>query len=102
MTIQTLVTHLDRLYPKSLSCSWDNDGLLCCGDPSRELRKVLVSLDATKAAINYAAENGYDLLLTHHPMIFRGAKAVTPSTLVGGRVISALNAGISVISLHTR
>lgn len=102
MTIQTLVTHLDRLYPKSLSCSWDNDGLLCCGDPSRELRKVLVSLDATKAAIHYAAENGYDLLLTHHPMIFRGAKAVTPSTLVGGRVISALNAGISVISLHTR
>ena len=102
MTIQTLMTHLDKLYPRSLSCSWDNDGLMCCSDPSAEIKKVLISLDATKAAIDYAAKNGYDLLLTHHPMIFRGAKSVTPDSLVGGRVLYALNNGVSVISLHTR
>ena len=102
MTIQNFVNQLDKLYPRSLSCSWDNDGLMCCSDPGREIKKVLISLDATKAAIDYAAKHGYDLLLTHHPMIFRGAKSVTPDSLVGGRVLKALNAGVSVISLHTR
>ncbi|MCQ2423655.1 MAG: Nif3-like dinuclear metal center hexameric protein [Clostridia bacterium] len=102
MTIREFMKELDRLYPRSLSCSWDNDGLMCCDDDTKEVRRVLVSLDATRAAIQYAADNGYDLLLTHHPMIFRGEKAVTTDRLSGGRAILALKNGVSVISLHTR
>ena len=102
MTIREFVKELDRLYPRSLSASWDNDGLMCCADDTKEVRRVLVSLDATRAAIRYAAEGGYDVLLTHHPMIFRGEKAITQDRLSGGRAILALQSGVSVISLHTR
>lgn len=102
MTVNEFYNNLSELYPSSLSSSWDNDGLMCCADKSKEVRRVLVSLDASMAAIQYAAENGFDTLLTHHPMIFHGLKSVTENDAVSRRVIKAINAGISVISLHTR
>ncbi len=102
MTVKEFYNNLSELYPTSLSSPWDNDGLMCCADENKEVRRVLVALDASMAAINYAAENGFDTLLTHHPMIFHGLKSITDSEVVSRRVISALSAGISVISLHTR
>ncbi len=102
MRVCDFVERLDALYPRELSCSWDNDGLMCSADPGKEIRRVLVTLDATKAAIREAERLGCDLIMAHHPMIFKGARAITPDTLVGGRTIEALRSGISVISLHTR
>lgn len=102
MTVTEFYNNLAELYPTSLSSSWDNDGLLCCADGNKEVRRVLISLDASMAAIQYAAENEFDTLLTHHPMIFHGLKSITYNDPVSRRVIAALKAGISVISLHTR
>ncbi|MDD6094403.1 MAG: Nif3-like dinuclear metal center hexameric protein [Clostridia bacterium] len=102
MTVWEFYNNLCELYPSTLSCDWDNDGLMCCADPEKEVKKVLVSLDASKEALCYAAENGFDTLLVHHPLIFRGLNRVTPCDAVGERVIIALQNGISVISLHTR
>ena len=102
MTVSTFYNKLSELYPQTLSSSWDNDGLMCCPDGDREIKKVLVSLDATMDAINYAIEGGYDLILTHHPLIFKGLKALNSGDVVGRRVLAAVKAGISVISLHTR
>lgn len=102
MTVIEFYNNLSELYPTSLSSPWDNDGLMCCADKNKELRRVLVSLDASIDAISYAAENGFDTLLTHHPMIFHGLKSITDNDPVSRRVIAAISAGISVISLHTR
>lgn len=102
MTVNNFYNELSNLYPQTLSSSWDNDGLMCCPDPDREIKKVLVSLDATMDAINFAIEGGYDLILTHHPLIFKGLKALNSNDIVGRRVLAAVKAGISVISLHTR
>lgn len=102
MTIRELYAKLDELYPRALSCAWDNDGMMICPDPDRELRRVMLALDATLASIRAAAEQGCELLLTHHPLIFRPLKALTPSDLSGRRLIDAWNSGVSVISLHTR
>ena len=74
MTVRELYLKLNTMYPKELSLSWDNDGLMVCADQDREVRRVLVALDATLAAINYAKDNGFDTLITHHPMLFRGVK----------------------------
>lgn len=102
MTVIDFYNKLSELYPNTLSSSWDNDGLMCCADGSKEIKKVLVSLDATDTAIEYAEKGGYDLILTHHPLIFKGLRALNEYDVVGRRVIRAMKAGISVISLHTR
>ena len=102
MTIQELYTYLSELAPKALSCDWDNDGLMAAADLTHEVKRVLISLDATEAAVKYAAANGFDVLLTHHPMIFKGVKSVTPVTLDGRRILAALTGGVTVMSFHTR
>ena len=102
MTVQEFYNALNGLYPRSLSCPWDNDGIMCCADPSSPVRRVLVALDATAEVLACAAAEGFDLVLTHHPMVFRGPKALTRETPTGARLISALTAGLCVISLHTR
>ena len=102
MTVKEFHDKLSELYPRSLSCSWDNDGIMVSGDLSAEVKRVLVALDATSDVILTAAEGGFDTVLVHHPMLFRGAKSVTEESYAGRRVLTALNAGISVISLHTR
>lgn len=102
MNVRELHNALSKLYPKTLSCSWDNDGIMVSPDPGREVKRVLVSLDATDSAIQYAIANGFDTLVTHHPMIFRGIKSVTENTLGGRRVLDSVLGGLSVMSFHTR
>ena len=102
MTVIDFYNALCELYPSSLSSSWDNDGLMCCPDKDRPVRRVLVSLDATDEALSYAKDNGFDLVLTHHPLIFKGLRSLNQFDVVGRRVLSAVCSGISVISLHTR
>ena len=102
MKISEFYKKLDELYPASLSCSWDNDGLMCCGNPEKPVERVLVCLDATADAVCYASKNGFDVILTHHPMIFKGMKSVTDNDVKGSAVITCIKNDISVISLHTR
>ena len=102
MTVKELHEALSELYPKTLSCEWDNDGIMVSADPDAPVRRILVSLDAVTEAVRYAARNGFDLLLTHHPMLFRGVKSVTPDSVGGRRILAAAAGGVSVISLHTR
>ncbi len=102
MTVRELTQFLDARIPRTLSCSWDNDGLLCCPDPEREVRRVLVALDVTEATVAAAVMGGYDLLLTHHPLIFRPIKALTPDGCVPRKLLQLTAAGVSAIALHTR
>ncbi|MBQ2767134.1 MAG: Nif3-like dinuclear metal center hexameric protein [Clostridia bacterium] len=101
-SIKELSAFLDARVPRSLSCAWDNDGLLCSPDPEREVHRVLVALDVTETTVNMAIDGEYDLLLTHHPVIFRPIKTLEPSAVVGRKLISLIRAGISAIALHTR
>ena len=87
MTVYEFYEFLDKIYPKELSCPWDNDGIMCSRNPDAVVNRVLVSLDATERALKYASEGEFDLLLAHHPMIFRKLEAVTPATLGGNRVV---------------
>lgn len=102
MKISEFTAEADKLYPRTLSAAWDTDGLQCCADPERELRRVLVALDAGKNEIEYAVKGGYDMLLTHHPMIFGGAGNIVPSNIDGRHIIALLAAGVSAASYHTR
>lgn len=102
MTVRELHEKLTELYPKTLSCAWDNDGIMVSRDTEAEVLRVLVALDATGEVLKYARENRFDTVITHHPMLFRGAKSVTPEVLSGRKILDAAINGVSVISLHTR
>lgn len=102
MNINEFQQFFDRRVPRALSCSWDNDGLLCCSDPAREVKRVLVALDVTEAVAETAVAGDFDLLLTHHPLIFRPIKALEPSINVPRKLLKLACAGVSAIALHTR
>ena len=105
MTVREIYAKLDQLAPKSLSdeyCrtygAYDNSGILvdCGGDVDR----VLFTLDLTSAAIAKAKEIGAKLIVTHHPVIYGKIGDVRMDTSLGGRLISCIQGGISVISMH--
>jgi dinuclear metal center YbgI/SA1388 family protein len=102
MTVQELYRFFEDKFPAALSADWDNDGLCCLPEPAREVRHVLVALDPTAAAVEKAVTGGYDLLLTHHPLLFRGVKALVPTHTVPAKLLGLARAGVAAISFHTR
>ena len=102
MTVRRLFERLNEKIPRSLSYEWDNDGLMCCPDSEREVRRVLVALDATAEVCERAIREGYDLILTHHPFIFKGLRSIDDEAPVSAKAIALIKAGISVMSFHTR
>lgn len=102
MTVAELYAFLNRKIPSSLSCDWDNDGLMCCSDPDRPLTRVLVVLDITEKIAELAVTEHYDAVVSHHPLIFRPLKSVQPDHSVAGKVIRLLSANVSAMSFHTR
>jgi len=91
---------LNSLYPPSLAEDWDNVGLQV-GDSAALVDKVLICLDAEEAAIAKAEECGAQLVISHHPLIYRPLKRLTPGDEVGRALFRAIRSGIAVISAHT-
>ncbi len=96
MTNRTIMELLDSKAPFSLAEEWDNVGLLI-GNPDNEVTRVLVTLDATPAAIEAARAVGAELIVTHHPVIFSPLKALDSDSVP----YALAAAGIDVISVHT-
>ena len=74
MTVKDLYEKMEERIPMSLREEWDNDGLMCCADKSTEVKKAIVTLDVTEEIIDYAISEGFDLIVSHHPLIFRPIK----------------------------
>ena len=102
ITVSELYKKLDAAIPSSLSCEWDNDGLLCCPRPERTCRKLLLTLDVTEAIVDRAIAEGFDAILSHHPLVFRPIGALTLESAVPRKLIRLVENGISVLSFHTR
>ena len=102
MTVQEYYRFFENKFPRTLSAEWDNDGLACAPDPSREVKRVLVALDATSDVVARAVEGGFDLLLTHHPLLFRGIKALVPVGAVPTKLLKLALGGVAAMSFHTR
>ncbi|MBQ8345263.1 MAG: Nif3-like dinuclear metal center hexameric protein [Clostridia bacterium] len=102
MTVRELYLELNERIPAALSCAWDNDGLMCCPDGEREVKRVLVALDVTEEVAEMAIREGYDVILSHHPMIFRPLPALNGESYVATKAVKLLLAGVSVLSFHTR
>ena len=99
-TVADILRFLEALAPRSMKMEWDNVGLLC-GSKNAEVTKVLVALDPFEGVCHEAADVGAQLIVTHHPLIFRAPKAITDDTSIGRSIMFLCAHGISAINAHT-
>ena len=99
-TVADILNFIETLAPRAMKMDWDNVGLLC-GSKNTEVTKVLVALDPFEGVCHEAAETGAQLIVTHHPLIFRPQKAVTDETSIGRSIMFLCRNGISAINAHT-
>ena len=102
MTVKELYKAMCEVLPDTLREPWDNDGLMCCPDGEREVSRVLLALDVTEEIMDYAIENGMDLIVSHHPLIFKPLSRLVAEDHIGRKLIELVQNNISVFSFHTR
>lgn len=100
MKCSEIMEQLERLAPARCACDWDNPGLLA-GRREKEVKKILLTVDADDAAVKHALEIGADLLISHHPLIFKPVKHVTDEDFIGRRLVAMIQADLSYFAMHT-
>ena len=95
MTVNDIFKYLNTLFPTDTACDFDNVGLLI-GDGNTEVTKALIALDCTDYAVKTAIENGCQLIITHHPIVFAPLKNILADSIQ----YNLIKYGISVISIH--
>ncbi len=102
MKVTELYRFLNEKIPPSLSCEWDHDGLMCCPEPEKEVRRVLLALDISEKTVEKAINEGFDVILSHHPLVFRPVRSLTPTEATPRKLIALVKNGVSAMSFHTR
>ncbi|WP_285010153.1 Nif3-like dinuclear metal center hexameric protein [Pedobacter faecalis] len=100
MKLGILIKHLESFAPLQYQEDYDNSGLLV-GNPDQEIFGALVALDCTEDIIGEAIANSCNLVITHHPIIFKGLKRITGSTYTERVVQKALKNDIAIYAIHT-
>ncbi len=98
--IHDILTDLEQQIPLTLAESWDNVGLLL-GDASVEAKGVMTCLTLTEEVADEAIREGANLVITHHPILFKAVKRLTTATSEGRMLLQLAQAGVSVYSPHT-
>ena len=100
-TVADVLKFMEGIAPPYMAEGWDNCGLLC-GRKDREVKKILVALDPFATVIDDAIALKADLIVTHHPLIFRDPlMAVNEDTEAGRCVLTLMENGIAAINAHT-
>ncbi len=98
--IRHLTAYLEAFAPLAYQESYDNSGLIV-GDSNAEISGVLVTLDATEAVIDEAIAKGCNVVVAHHPIVFKGLKKINGKTYVERAVIKAIKNDIALYAAHT-
>ncbi|MCB0582217.1 MAG: Nif3-like dinuclear metal center hexameric protein [Phaeodactylibacter sp.] len=98
--IREVAAYLESIAPPVYQESYDNAGLIV-GDPNAEVRGVLFCLDSTEAIIEEAIRKQCNLVIAHHPIVFRGLKRLTGRNYVERVVMQAIRHGIAIYAIHT-
>src|SRR5262245_41266707 len=99
-TVADICAHLDRFAPPTLAADWDNVGLLL-GDGGADVQRILTCLTVTPAVVAEAIAEKANLIVSHHPILFRGGKRLSPASSEGRLLWPLARAGIAVYSPHT-
>lgn len=100
MRLSVLIKHLEAYAPPNYQEDYDNSGLLT-GNPDLDVHSALVALDCTEQIVDEAISLGCDLIITHHPIVFKGLKKITGKTYVERVMLRAIKHGIALYAIHT-
>lgn len=100
MTCQEIMERLEELSPAHYAKEWDNVGLLV-GNREKTVKSIYIALDATKEVVDEAVALGADMILTHHPLIFKGMKRIVSDHFIGERLIGLIQNNICYYAMHT-
>jgi dinuclear metal center YbgI/SA1388 family protein len=98
--IKDVTNFLESLAPRSYQESYDNSGLLT-GDPGGEVKGILTTLDCTEEVVDEAIRQNANLIVAHHPILFKGLKKLTGSNYVERVIIKAIKNDIAIYAIHT-
>ena len=96
MKLKEIIAALERLAPPRLQEEWDNSGLQV-GFPEAEVSRMLVCLDITEAIVDEAVAKQCNMIVSHHPLLFKALRQVSDATYQQRCVVRALSAGISTL-----
>ncbi len=100
MIIREIISYLEYVAPPSYQESYDNAGLII-GDPEATITSALITLDINEAVIDEAIEIGCELIIAHHPLLFKGVKKLNGNSFVERCVIKAIKNDIAIFASHT-
>ncbi len=100
MKLQELCTYLESVAPLAYQESYDNSGLLF-GNPETIIRGAVISLDCTEEVVDEAIKKGCNLVISHHPLVFKGLKRFTGSSYVDRTLIKAIKNDVAIYAIHT-
>lgn len=100
MKLQNIIDIIEDFAPLPLQESYDNSGLQV-GNPDAEISAALLCLDVTEDVLQEAIDRGCELIISHHPVIFRGLKHLTGATATERIVARAVSSGTAIYSAHT-
>jgi dinuclear metal center YbgI/SA1388 family protein len=100
MKLSQLIAYLETLAPAAYQEDYDNAGLIV-GNPEQEVHQALISLDCTEAVVDEAIANGCQVIISHHPIVFRGLKKFNGKTYVERVVEKAIRKNIALFAIHT-
>ena len=100
LSCQVVMNALERIAPRHLAEDWDNTGLLV-GSYAQKVERILVALDVDDIVVAEAIERSADMIVAHHPAIFRGMKQLRTDLPLGRRLAALLTHGIAVAAAHT-
>jgi dinuclear metal center YbgI/SA1388 family protein len=98
--LRELTDYLETIAPLDLQESYDNAGLIF-GDPDAEISSALISLDCTEEIVDEAIALGCQMVISHHPIVFRGIKKLGFSHYVDRTMIKAIQNNIAIYAIHT-
>lgn len=100
MKLNVLTSYLESLAPLAWQEDYDNSGLIV-GNPSQDIHSALVSLDCTEEVLDEAIRLGCNLIISHHPIVFKGLKRFNESNYVERVVMKAIKNDIAIYAIHT-
>ena len=100
MKLKNIIDIIETIAPKHLKEDFDNVGLMV-GDKDKEVSRILVALDCTTSVIEEGKSLGVELILTHHPLLFRKPATITTDTLLGRKIIELIKNDINLYAAHT-
>ncbi len=97
---EDIMSFMEKIAPRELAEEWDNVGLLL-GNRDNEVKKILLCMDVTASSVSYAVNNGVDMIISHHPFIFKKLGRLVENDAKGSVIYTLIRNNISVFAAHT-